>query len=198
MKRLAVALFVLAAIGTLLASGRFAAADSTCIQNAKASYKDCTAQCKDDFKSAKLTCRNILPACGLPCLAGRQACFDDVENILDTGQFADGTPLSPSLCSTTDLNSGQTLYGTNGCKTVLDEAKAACGVPPPCPTPTPSGSGGETQCQQCVDTAQVNDFNCRDGCRDAFRSNINVTTMKQACRDGFKACIQACNPQPPQ
>ena len=185
MKRFGVGVLVLAAAAAAVVSSRFAAADSTCIQNAKANFMDCKAQCKDDFQSAKLTCRNIPPACGLPCLAGRQACFDDVENILDTGKFADGTV----LCSTMDAN-GQTFYGTDGCKAVLQEAKTACGAP--CPTPTPSASGGETACQQCVDQAQVADFECRDACRDAFRSNATVTSAKQACRDGFKACVQAC------
>lgn len=188
MKRLAVASLALAAVAAVLISGRFAAADSTCIQNAKSNYMDCKAQCKDDFQSAKLTCRNIPPACGLPCLAGRQACFDNVETILDTGLLPSGSV----LCSTTDAG-GQTFTGTDGCKTVLDEAKAACGAP--CPTPTPSTSGGETACQQCVDQAQVANFECRDACRDAFRSNTTVVSMKQSCRDGFKACIQACKQQ---
>ena len=38
-----------------------------------------------DFLDAKFTCRNVQPACGRACLAGRQACFDRVGEILDTG-----------------------------------------------------------------------------------------------------------------
>ncbi len=185
MKRFAVALTVLAVVAAVLISGRFASADSTCIQNAKATYMNCKAQCKDDFQSAKFVCRNIPPACGLPCLAGRQACFDNVQTILDSGMLPDGSV----LCSTTDAG-GQTFDGTDGCKTVLNEAKAACGAP--CPTPTPSTSGGETACQQCVDQAQVADLECRDTCGDAFRTNSTVVMMEQSCRDAFKACVQAC------
>ena len=88
----------------------------------------------------------------------------------------------------------QTLTGTDGCKTGLQDAKTACGAP--CPTPTPSTLGGETTCQQCVDQAQVANLECRDACGDAFRTNTTVTAMEQGCRDGFKACVHQCGPAP--
>src|SRR5436305_14936563 len=56
-----------------------------CKGAAKATFADCKSQCKSDFLDQKFTCRNVQPACGRACLAGRQACFERVEEILDTG-----------------------------------------------------------------------------------------------------------------
>jgi hypothetical protein len=188
MKRLGVACFVLVASAAVLIGGRFAAATSTCMKNATANRAACKAQCDDDFQAAAFMCRNIDPACGLPCLAGRQACFDNVQNILAAGMLPDNSV----LCSTTDTVTGQTLYGTNGCTAELQGAKTACGAP--CPTPTPSTLGGETACQQCVDQAQVAGLECRDACQDAFRSNTTVIAMKKSCHNGFMACVHQCGP----
>lgn len=150
-----------------------ARADATCVQNAKATYRACASQCKADFVDARLTCRNVQPACGVACLAGRQACFDNADNILQTGQLPDGSTLAN--CS----------GGTDQCKASLQAAKQACGAP--C-QPT------DTACKECVDNAQIVDFECRDGCRDSWRTNPTVIAMEQSCRDTFKACVQACPP----
>jgi len=45
-----------------------------------------------------------------------------------------------------------------------------------------------------VDNAQVNDFECRDTCRDSWRTNPTVIAMLQSCRSSFKACVQQCPP----
>jgi hypothetical protein len=146
--------------------------NATCTENAKAAYKDCTAQCKSDYIDARFTCRNIDPACGTACLAGRQQCFDTVEQIKDTGQVPGG--------GTLDNCSG----GTNACAAALQQAKTDCGVP----------CNGDTTCQDCVDQAQVTDFLCRDACGDSFRINGVVIAAKASCRSSFKACAQACPP----
>jgi hypothetical protein len=187
MRRLGFAVVLSGAM--LLAARSSAPALSQCVKDAQANHVACVAQCQDDFSSARLLCRNIDPACGLPCLAGRQACFDNVETIKSTGILPGGSV----LCSTTDAG-GTVFTGTNGCQTVLTEAKQSCGAP--CPTPTPSSTGGETACQQCVDQAQVVDLECRDTCRDAFRTNTTVQAMQKSCRDGFKACVHQCGPAP--
>lgn len=46
----------------------------------------------------------------------------------------------------------------------------------------------EPQRSECITDAQVTAFQCRDQAREDARPNF------QACRDGFKACAQACPP----
>jgi len=150
-----------------------ARADATCVQNAKATFQACVSQCKSDFVDARLTCRNVQPACGEACLAGRQACLDNVNNILQTGQLPDGSPLA------------NCTGGTDQCKATFQATTKACGAP--C---QPS----DTQCTECVDNAQVTDFECRDTCRDSWRTNPTVIAMLQSCRSSFKACVQQCPP----
>jgi hypothetical protein len=147
--------------------------DATCLQNAKANFQSCASQCKSDLIAARLTCRNVDPACGAACLAGRQACLDNVQAILQTGQLPGGGTLAN--CS----------GGTDQCKANFQAAKQACGAP--C-QPT------DSVCTGCVDNAQVVDLECRDTCRDSWRTNPTVISMLQSCQNAFKACIQKCPP----
>jgi hypothetical protein len=147
--------------------------DPTCIPSAKDNYRACKDLCKDDFRSAKLTCRGVEPTCGTACLAGRQACLDTIDAILQTGQLPDAS----TLPDCTD--------GIDGCRARLEAAKQTCGAP--C-------APGDQVCDTCVDAAQVTSFICRDTCRESWRMNATVVGMQQSCRDTFKACVQACPP----
>ena len=148
-------------------------ADVTCLQDARANFRSCLGQCRSDFVAARLTCRNIDPVCGAACLAGRQQCVDGVEAILQTGQLPDGSTLA------------NCTGGTNLCKANLQAAKQACGAP--CQV-------SDTQCNECVDNAQVVAFECRDACRDSWRTNPTVVAMLTSCQASFKACIKLCPP----
>jgi hypothetical protein len=171
MKRIGTMLFLSSAVLWTVALPAPARAGQ-CKDNATATYKDCKDQCKSDYLDAKFTCRNIDPACGTACLAGRQQCFDNVEQIKDTGQVPGG--------GTLDNCSG----GTNACAAAFLQAKTDCGAP----------CNGDTTCQDCVDQAQVTDFLCRDACRDSFRTNGVVISEKANCRSTFQACAHACPP----
>src|SRR5215470_14075492 len=96
---------------TGLANG-VAFADAECRQAARDEFFACKADCKEEYRSAKLTCRNVDPACGLPCMAGRQACLDAVDAILATGQLPGGGTLAADC-----------MTGTDGCMQALDAAK---------------------------------------------------------------------------
>jgi hypothetical protein len=148
-------------------------ADAVCVHNAKATFRSCVSQCKSDFVDQRLTCRNVQPACGEACLAGRQACLDNVNSILQTGQLPDSSTLAN--CS----------GGTDQCKATFQAARQACGAP--C---QPS----DAACTGCVDNAQVTNFECRDTCRESWRTNPTVIAMLQSCQSSFKACIQKCPP----
>jgi len=148
-------------------------ASAACFQDARANFQSCLSQCKSDLVAARLTCRNVNTACGEACLAGRQACLDNVQTILQTGQLPDGSPLAN--CS----------GGTDECKATFKAARQACGVP--C-------QPADTECADCVDNAQIADLQCRDACRDSWRSNPTVITMLQSCQGAFKACVRQCPP----
>lgn len=144
-----------------------------CVANAAADNVACKKQCQSDFLAAKLVCGNIDPTCGTACLAGRQACLDNVQAILDTGLLPDGTQFDSVNCS----------GGTDQCKATFAAAKAACN--PPC-------QPADTTCKDCVDAAQVADLTCRDTCRDSWRVNATVNTMLGSCTTAFNACKKAC------
>jgi hypothetical protein len=96
-----------------------------------------------------------------------------VQNILTSGQLPDGSSL-PNCTG-----------GTDQCKSALQTAKQACGAP--C-------QSTDTACNECVDNAQVTAFQCRDGCRDSFRTDPTVVALLGSCQSSFKACIQKCPP----
>jgi hypothetical protein len=173
MPRLATTVALTLALGTVWVSS--ATADLACKLQAKEEYRACKADCKTDYRSTKLSCRNVDPACGLGCMAGRQACRDAVDAILDTGQ------LPPPGGGTLD----NCVDGTDGCKARLQAAKDACGAP--C-------APGDEACDSCVDAAQVTSFVCRDDCRESWRSDPVVGALKDSCTTVFKACIGACPP----
>ncbi len=161
------------AVAMALAGSGVAWADATCFQNAKANFQSCLSQCKSEFVADRLTCRNVQPACGEACLAGRQACVDNVDQILETGQLPDGSTLA------------NCAGGTDQCKANFQAAKQTCGAP--C-QPT------DAQCTGCVDNALVVEFECRDTCRDSWRTNPTAIAMLQSCQRAFKACIAQCPP----
>ncbi len=170
-------LFLLSAATLLAAPGpSIAGTSGTCVPDAKDNFRSCRAQCRSDFIDARLTCRNIQPACGTACLAGRDACLENVQNILRTGQLPDGSPLA------------NCTGGTDQCKAAFQAAKQACGAP--CPATNMA-------CIECVDNAQVTAFECRDGCRDSWRTNATVIAMLASCQSSFRACIQQCPPASP-
>ncbi len=149
--------------------------DTECKRQAIDDMRDCKVECKDEFKAAKLTCKGIDPVCGIGCLAGRQACRDDADAVLDSGQLPGGGTLAD--CAT----------GTDGCRAALEIAKTGCGAP--CAI-------GNAVCDACVDAAQVTSFVCRDTCRERWRADAVVTALRQTCKDSFQACTAACPPAP--
>ncbi len=145
-------------------------ADATCVQRARTDMVACVAQCRDDFRSARFTCRGIDPTCGKACLAGRQACVDDVADILTTGQLPGGGTLA------------NCAGGTDQCRSDLRAARTACGAP----------CNANPTCDACVDAAQVTAFVCRDTCRESWRRDATVHGLLEACRVSFRACVAQC------
>jgi hypothetical protein len=166
---------IAAALVSMLAAAGIAHAQvppSTCLLQAKDAFLGCKAQCKSDFVDARFLCKNIDPACGAACLAGRVTCFQGVDQILQTGQLPGGGTLAN--CS----------GGTNACDAAFAQAKQACGAP----------CNGNTTCMECVDNAQVQDFECTDTCRDSWLLDPTVKAMRVQCRSTFKSCVTACPP----
>jgi len=170
----------------MLAAGP-ASAVNQCVRDARQAVKDCRQSCQEDFTAAKLTCRNIAPACGEACLQGRRACEQGVEQILQTGLLPGGNTLA------------NCAGGTDSCDAALQQARQACWAQycasgqtcTSCAQTTDKGS-----CWECIDPAQVTAFSCRDACRDSFRLDATVQAMKALCKSGFKSCVTGCPPPP--
>jgi hypothetical protein len=168
--------FALGALVIALASPANASATATCVAQAEADFKDCTSQCRDDLIAEKLTCKNINPACGAACLAGRTTCLDVARNILKTGVLPDSSTLA------------NCTGGTDACDAQLAAAENGCGAP--C-------NITDQTCNNCVDAAQLVALTCRDECRDSWRTNPTVVAMKKACDAAFRNCVKACPPANP-
>lgn len=176
---------VLAAAAMFVAGS--AGAVNQCVTDARNAYKDCRQSCQDDFTAAKLTCRNIAPACGEACLQGRRTCTQGVQQILKTGQLPGGNTLAN--CAS----------GTDGCDAALLQARQACWAQF-CATGQTCTSCAQTtdqvSCWECIDPAQLTAFSCRDTCRDSFRLDPTVQAMKDLCKSSFKSCVTQCPPPP--
>lgn len=51
---------------------------------------------------------------------------------------------------------------------------------------------GTPERDACIDAAQLQNFQCRDGCRES----VQLSSSLKACRDEFKTDLQACVPPP--
>jgi hypothetical protein len=191
----------------LWGSAAMVRAGAACKQNARDTYVACKSQCRSDFLDAKFTCRNVQPACGEACLAGRQQCFDTVDLILSTGvvtghcsttttqacHVSDDCPTNETCSADSTLD--QCANGTDACQTAfITTATTSCGATCSQGEHPVCGCAGNTACAECIDQAQITRFICRDTCRDSFRVNSTVQTLKASCRSTFKACVQACPP----
>jgi hypothetical protein len=159
----------------LVAGGLFlvppsAGADETCILQAKTDYQACRAECRDTLRDDKFRCRNVDPACGTACLAGRETCLDPYLQVL------------------TDC--------IDGCRATLDQGRQDCAQQCGCTL----GSGCQTNCcnatnqcyDDCLDPKQVDAFVCRDDCRETFHADTVLQQNIKNCRLSFRACVDAC------
>ena len=73
-------LLALAYVGGMAA---IAQADPACLAQAKQNFLGCRQQCSDDYQDDKFRCRNVDPACGNACLAGREVCLEPIRAVLE-------------------------------------------------------------------------------------------------------------------
>ena len=59
-----------------------AVVDPQCILQARDDFLTCKGECRTTFRDDKFRCRNVDPACGGACLAGRQTCLDPYQSVL--------------------------------------------------------------------------------------------------------------------
>jgi hypothetical protein len=169
MRRLALYLIV-GIVGFVQPPGRAHA--SECVVDARQDYRECKDSCKGDFLNAKAACRGVSPGCYLACRDGKLECIATAEQ---------------SLTSCLDT-----------CKPPLVQARHDCKVSCNCGNVNvPDDGCGFNPCYiDCINPAQAAAFTCRDNCRDAFRSDPDNQANIEACRSGFRACLDACPPAP--
>ena len=170
MRKLVIGLMV----SGLLLGARVATAtvDPACILQARDDFRSCKDECKQSFRDDRFRCRNVDPACGNACLAGRERCLDPYLQVL------------------TDC--------LDDCKTGLQQGRQTCAGSCNCTL----GSGCTSNCcdakaegscyADCLDPYQVQAFQCRDQCREDFHSNAELQQNIKNCRASFRACVQAC------
>jgi hypothetical protein len=154
---------------------------SPCQMKAREHFISCMGQCRETVTAERLACRNVDPTCGEACLAGRQACLDQVQTILTSGALPDGTDVAN--CS----------GGTDACKATFHTARQAC-IDASCPIGKTCSycEPSDQTCTACVDQAQVTDFTCRDACYDSWNNNAVVMSLRESCRKGFQSCLATC------
>src|SRR5947207_2386790 len=135
--------------GVFLSPGVARAVDPACILQAKSDYVACKTDCRDNLRDDKFRCRNVDPACGNACLAGRERC------------------LEPYLAVLTDC--------IDGCHATLQQGKADCAQQCGCtlgPNCQSNCCDDQNTCyNDCLDPKQVAAFVCRDNCRESFHSD---------------------------
>jgi hypothetical protein len=151
-----------------------ATVDPACILRAKNDYLQCKSDCQSTFRDDKFRCRNVQPACGNACLAGREACLEPYDQVL------------------TDC--------INGCDSTLQQGKQDCASGCGCNVPGPSCTDNccandPMSCYNtCVDTKQVDAFVCRDNCRESFHNDATLQQNIKNCRNAFHVCVGQCPP----
>jgi hypothetical protein len=147
----------LAALGVSLSTATARADETTqaCIREANQDFKDCKADCREEWQNAKDICLVCDHGCVEGCRAGRQTCLW-------------GTPESPGPRAIL-------RDAVKACNQTLAAAKKQCRIDNP---PGPDRDS-------CIDAAQLTAFSCRDTareaahpgiklCRDAFRACAQV------------------------
>jgi len=129
---------------------------------------DFRSQCVQDanavFEECRTVCREDLQAAKDECRNVPHECADVCRDTRDqcVDQAIDDLEACLSPCNT-DL-----LAAKDTCRTVNDQDPAAL--------------------DQCIDTAQVIAFVCRDQCRESFR----LASALKECGKSFRGCIKNC------
>jgi len=165
MRKLVIGLLM---VGGLFLSPGLARADLACILQAKDDFRGCRADCLDNYRDDKFRCRNVDPACGNACLAGRERCLEPFLQVLTN-------------C-------------LDGCRDTLKGHKTDCASMCQCGTPQECRDQGNTCYQDCLDPFQIEAFVCRDNCRESFHNDQQLQDNIHNCRASFRACVHACPP----
>jgi hypothetical protein len=81
MKRHALTLTVLLVLGTAAAMAG-TTSPRACILQAREELQSCSAECINDFRNERFTCRNVEPGCGRECLGRREGCIETASEPL--------------------------------------------------------------------------------------------------------------------
>jgi hypothetical protein len=188
-------------IGMLLAFGAVRAhAGDPCIGDAKQSFIECKADCKEAYQVAKDNCINRLHSCVEGCRAGRSECVDATPLDEDLALCRDTLRAAKDKCRTDHANDPE---GTDLC---IDQAqvvaflcrKAARQKSRPaivacragfracvkaCP---PAESGEVIDPRQCKLDAKDAYLTCKSDCREDYQS------QKDVCLNRDHACVEDC------
>jgi hypothetical protein len=190
---------VLAAFIVITGAPR-AHAGNSCVGDAAGGYKNCKADCKEDFQVAKDTCLNRDHACVEACREDRRHCRD-ATGIDDAIAQCDATLVgarrtcrqnNPTDAGQRDHCIDQAQDVAFQCRDAAREAAKsglkqcrkdfqACAQA--CPPANPPSSADPKQCKSDAQEAYQA---CKGGCVEAFQ------TAKDECRNRDHVCVEGC------
>jgi len=216
-------LAALVAIVLVASSAPFAqAGNKPCVREAKQDKKDCFADCKEAFQTAKDACLNRDHDCVEVCRANRSQCrldtgFDaaidgcnallesrraDCRNTTDPDtpardQCIDAAQIEAFQCRDAARELAKPLL--KQCRKDFRSCAQAC---PPVSSPAPAdpkqcvndANGVRTAClADCVETFQQNKDDCRNRDHDCVEQcRADRTTCRQPVRDSLAAALATC------
>lgn len=143
-----------------------AAAGPLAMQEARAvtANPQCVQDARDDFRECLSTCRETFQVTKDLCRNISHDCAEQCRQ-----DFVDC--VGPSLA--------QLELCKEDCEAARDQAVQQCRV---------QYQSNAAALDDCIDSAQVQSFMCRDQCRE----QTQIRAQLRECRQDFRSCIQAC------
>ncbi len=192
------AITMVAALAILLGAGAARATDP-CIGDAKGGYKECKADCKEDFQVTKDGCLNRDHACVEVCRANREQCridsgidaaLDVCDNALSAARqvcqntTAAGSPERDACVDVAQVTAFQCRDSArDAAKATLKQCRRDFQS---CATACPVGAGPVEDPKQCKRDGKAAYKTCGADCREDFQ------VQKDACRNLDHACVEQC------
>ena len=152
-----------------------------CKLDAKTTYKDAQAACREDFQVQKDVCHNRDHTCVEQCRADRETCRAPVQTQLDS----DIAACNAKKC-VAGANAGASCTAASECPASICQKPAVTNCDA---LYGPNGSNPDPDnLDTCIDNAQAAAFECRD------QANEDAHPGFENCRQTFQTCAQGCPP----
>lgn len=148
--------------GDVRADGR-SREENQCRKDAQRANRTCESACRVELNTALGTCSSRDPSCVRDCRIAHRACDKSARESLNTCRDA--------------------------CEPALRAARTACRTECACER----GDCPKNRCfRECVNSALVADFVCKQSCLDEFLLNPEAQANLEQCKETKRTCLTAC------